>query len=147
MLTHCSANNDLVRETHTISVPQTKVDFPSSDFAAAFFLLGDSLRDAVNVCIRQLDDFQLAIAISRVYEGDSGPVLRNILEEYSIPYAIQNGYRWLSSWSFWMLGRRDLAIRVIVVRLLFCILNTLLTSPFRLRLQLSPPALPSQSRT
>lgn len=90
----------------------------SSEFAAAFFLLGDSLKDAVNVCLRQLDDFQLAIAIARVYEGgDSGPVLRSILEDHSIPYAVQHGYRWLSSWSFWMLGRRDLAIQVIVVGL------------------------------
>lgn len=39
------------------------------EYAAAFFLLGDQLRDAVNVCLKHLDDFQLAIAITRVYEG------------------------------------------------------------------------------
>lgn len=79
------------------------------------FLLGDSLKDTVSVCLKQLDDFQLAIAIARVYEGDDGPVFRSVLEEHSMPYAIKHGYRWLSSWTFWMLGRRDLAIRVIVV--------------------------------
>jgi hypothetical protein len=85
-------------------------------FAAAFFLLGNSLKDAVNVCLRQLDDFQLAIAITRVHEGDNGPVLRVILEETVLPLAFKQGFRWLASWSFWMLNRRDLAIQTIVVR-------------------------------
>lgn len=39
------------------------------EYAAAFFLLGDKLKDAVNVCLKHLDDFQLAVAICRVYEG------------------------------------------------------------------------------
>ncbi|CAG8743362.1 2277_t:CDS:2, partial [Racocetra fulgida] len=38
------------------------------EYAAAFFLLGDKLKDAANVCLKYLDDFQLAIAICRVYE-------------------------------------------------------------------------------
>lgn len=85
-------------------------------FAAAFFILGDSLKDAVNVCLRQLDDFQLAIALARVYEGDDdGPVLRSILEETVLPLAFKEGFRWLASWAFWMLKRRDLAIQTIVV--------------------------------
>lgn len=87
-----------------------------SDFAAAFFLLGGSLKDAVNVCVRQIDDFQLAIALARAHEGDSGPVLRTILEEHVIPFAFKVGFRWLASWSFWMLNRKDLAIQTIIVR-------------------------------
>lgn len=87
-------------------------------FAVAFFLLGDSLKDAVNVCLRQLDDFQLAIAISRVYEGESGPVLKSILEDRVLPLAFEHGYRWLATWAFWMLDRRDLAIQTIMVRVL-----------------------------
>ena len=87
----------------------------STVFAAAFFLLGDSLKDAVSVCLRQLDDFQLAIALARSYEGDDGPVLRSILEEKVLPLAFKEGFRWLASWAFWMLKRRDLAIQTIVV--------------------------------
>lgn len=84
-------------------------------------MLGDSLTDAVNVCIRQLDDFQLAIAVARVYEGnDQGPVLKRLLETHVVPLALGEGHRWLASWAFWMLNRRDLAVRVIVVRLLHC---------------------------
>lgn len=85
------------------------------DLAASFFLLGDCLADAVSVCLRHLRDFQLAIAIARVYEGsDTGPVLRNLLETHVAAIALGQGHRWLSSWTFWMLKRRDLAVRVIV---------------------------------
>lgn len=88
-------------------------------FAAAFFLLGDSLKDCINVLLRNLNDFQLAIAIARVYEGSGdevGPVLKMILEETVLPLAFREGFRWLASWAFWMLKRRDLAIQTIVVR-------------------------------
>ena len=78
-------------------------------------MLGDSLKDAVNVCLRQLDDFPLAIAIARVHGGDDGPVLRSILEGTVLPFAFKQGFRWLASWAFWMLNRRDLAIQTIVV--------------------------------
>ncbi|MCQ8205883.1 hypothetical protein NP569_26720, partial [Vibrio parahaemolyticus] len=50
-------------------------------YAAAFFLLAGRLGDAVEVCLRQLKDIQLAIAITRVYEGDSGPILRKLLQD------------------------------------------------------------------
>ncbi|GAA5871377.1 hypothetical protein JCM8547_002650 [Rhodosporidiobolus lusitaniae] len=87
-------------------------------FAAAFFLLGSSLKDAVCVILRQLDDFPLAIAVARTYEGgDDGPVLRSILEEMIVPLAFRMGYRWLGSWAFWLLGRRDLAVQIIITPL------------------------------
>jgi hypothetical protein len=86
------------------------------EYAAAFFILGGSLKDAVNVCLRHLDDFQLAVALARVIEGrDDGPVLRNTLYENIIPLAFKKGNRWLGSWAFWLLHRRDLAVRILVV--------------------------------
>jgi hypothetical protein len=84
-------------------------------YAAAFFLLADCLRDAVNVCLNQLKDLQLAIAITRVFEGENGPVLRELLEEKVLPLAAQEGNRWLASWAFWMLRRRDMAVRALIV--------------------------------
>jgi hypothetical protein len=84
-------------------------------YAAAFFLLADCLKDAVNVCLNQLKDLQLAVAITRVFEGDNGPVLRELLEEKVLPLAAQEGNRWLASWAFWMLRRRDMAVRALVV--------------------------------
>ncbi|KAI8852007.1 RAVE complex protein Rav1 C-terminal, partial [Chytridium lagenaria] len=42
------------------------------EYAAAFFLLADKLKDAVNVCLKQLGDVQLAIVLCRIYEGEEG---------------------------------------------------------------------------
>ncbi|KAI0068306.1 WD repeat-containing protein [Artomyces pyxidatus] len=88
------------------------------EYAAAFFLLGGSLKDAVNVCIRQLDDFQLAVALARLVEGtDDGPILQEILNNTVIPLSFRKGNRWLGSWAFWLLHRRDLAVRILVTPL------------------------------
>ncbi|UNI19732.1 regulator of (H+)-ATPase in vacuolar membrane, variant 2 [Purpureocillium takamizusanense] len=84
-------------------------------YAAAFFLLADRLEDAVEVCLRQLRDMHLAVAIARVHGGDSGPVLRKILRDEMLPLAAQQGNRWLASWAFWMLGRKDMAVRALIV--------------------------------
>ncbi|KAG8923955.1 regulator of (H+)-ATPase in vacuolar membrane [Tulasnella sp. 418] len=88
------------------------------EYAAAFFLLGGSLKDAVNVCLKQLSDFQLAVALARVVEGgDEGPVLNDILKNHVIPRAFREGNRWLGSWAFWMMHRRDLAVRILLTPL------------------------------
>lgn len=84
------------------------------EYAASFFLLAGNLRDAVNVCVHQLQDLQLAIAVARVYEGDDGLVLRMLLEKKVLPQAASEGNRWLATWAFWMLGRRDLAVRSLI---------------------------------
>ena len=88
------------------------------EYAAAFFLLAGNLQDAVNVCAHQLQDLQLAITIARVYEGDAGLVLHNLLEDRVLPQAALDGDRWLATWAFWMLGKRDMALRVLIVRCL-----------------------------
>ncbi|OCH96047.1 WD repeat-containing protein [Obba rivulosa] len=88
------------------------------EYAAAFFLLGGSLKDAVNVCVRNLKDFQLAVALARVVEqGDEGPVMKGILNDTVVPIAFKEGNRWLASWAFWLLHRRDLAVRILVTPL------------------------------
>ena len=94
----------------------SSISCPLAELAAAFFLLGGSLKDAVNVCVKQLGDFQLAVALARVVEGENGPVLTYLLKEVVIPIAFAEGNRWLGSWAFWTLNRRDLAVRILVVR-------------------------------
>jgi hypothetical protein len=89
-----------------------------TDYAAAFFLLGDSLKDCLGVCLRQLDDWQLAVMLARVYDGDDGFHLQALLHDHILPMAFAKGFRRLASWAFWMMKRRDLAVRVIVVSLL-----------------------------
>ena len=84
------------------------------EYAAAFFLLAGSLQDAVNVCVHQLSDVQLAVAIARVYEGDDGPVLQELLEDRILPHAAETGNRWMATWAFWMLKKRDRAVRALI---------------------------------
>lgn len=84
------------------------------EYAAAFFLLAGNLQDAINVCANQLHDLQLAVAVARVYDGDDSLVLRSLLEEKVLPQAAFEGDRWLATWAFWMLGQRDMAVRVLI---------------------------------
>ena len=88
-----------------------------AEYAAAFFLLAGSLKDAVSACVNQLGDLQLGIAIARVYEGDEGPIFKGLLGQYVLPRAAADGNRWLATWAFWMLNRRDMAVRSLVVGL------------------------------
>ncbi|OCT47344.1 WD repeat protein [Cladophialophora carrionii] len=86
-------------------------------YAAAFFLLGDSLWDAVNVCTHQLKDLQLAIAIARVYESDKqSAALTRLVDQAILPLAVESEQgRWIASWAYsTILARKDLAARVIV---------------------------------
>ena len=63
-------------------------------------------------------DVQLAVTIARVYEGDDGPVLKEIIEDRILAEASTNGNRWMATWAFWMLNRRDRAVRTLIVRYL-----------------------------
>jgi hypothetical protein len=88
----------------------------SVEYAAAFFMLADQPRDAISVCLRQMGDWQLAIALAKAIEPEAnGPLLKWILSDTVIPLAFEGGHRWLASWAFWSLGRRDLAVRVLIV--------------------------------
>ena len=53
--------------------------------AAAFFLLSGSLKDAIDICIDKLDDLQLAMVISRLYDGEINAIpesLTNLLNKH-----------------------------------------------------------------
>jgi hypothetical protein len=58
------------------------------------------------------------VAIARVVENSNeGPVLLEILNKTVLPVAFKDGNRWLGSWAFWLLHRRDLAVRILLVSL------------------------------
>lgn len=82
-------------------------------YAAAFFLLGGALKDTVNVCVHQLKDMQLAVAIARVYEGDDSLVLRSLLIDQILPDAVEQGDRWCASWVFGTLGMHEQALQAL----------------------------------
>ncbi|KAI1629251.1 glycylpeptide N-tetradecanoyltransferase [Exophiala viscosa] len=85
-------------------------------YAAAFFLLGDSLWDAVNVCIHQLKDLRLAIAIARVYEADHEPsTITRLVEQVVLPQAVESEQgRWIATWAYSILGQSHKAVQVLV---------------------------------
>jgi hypothetical protein len=79
-------------------------------------MLAGCPKDAITICVRQLDDWQLGVALARVVEGGiNGPLFTWVLSDVVLPLAFAGGHRWLATWAFWMLGRRDLAVRVIIV--------------------------------
>lgn len=57
------------------------------EHAAAFFLLAGSLKDALEVCLAKLKDVQLALVVSRLYEGGdldpTPPPVRTLLQDVS----------------------------------------------------------------
>lgn len=86
-----------------------------------------------------MQDLQLAIAVARVYEGDEGAVFRELLEDRVLPQAASEGNRWLASWAFWMLSRRDMAVRVLIV----CIFaGQLISEALETNGLISPPYIP-----
>ena len=101
-----------------ITYPIKQILMRKSEYAAAFFLLAGNLEDCINVLAHQLGDVQLAITVARVYEGDKGPVLKEFVEKKILPQAVLEGNRWLATWAFWMLYKRDKAVRALVVRIL-----------------------------
>ena len=82
--------------------------------AATFFLLSGSLKDCVSVVYKQLNDIDLAIGVCRVYEGDNGPVLGQLLTGQLLPKAIQENDRWTTSFIYWKLRKQDISIKALV---------------------------------
>ncbi|KAG0330063.1 regulator of (H+)-ATPase in vacuolar membrane [Dissophora globulifera] len=79
------------------------------EYAAAFFLLANKLQDAVNVCVKNLNDFQLAITLCRIFEQEEcGPVLTQLLQDL----IETTKDPWLLSHFHSMLGQTFKALRV-----------------------------------
>lgn len=72
--------------------------------AAAFFLLGSATKDAITVCLSNLDDWLLALFIARIQEGDQGASVQDVFASHILPKASQSGDLALLSASHWFLG-------------------------------------------
>ncbi|KAJ3076415.1 regulator of (H+)-ATPase in vacuolar membrane [Podochytrium sp. JEL0797] len=80
------------------------------EYAVAFFLLADRLKDAVNVCLKHLKDLQLAIVLCRLFEGDESPTLIETLKTAVLPEAFCEGDRYMISMVFTLLKEKEKAI-------------------------------------
>jgi len=84
------------------------------EYAVAFFLLADGLQDAVSACLKYLNDVQLAILLCRVYEGDESQVLKNVINEHVILFALNQDDRWLASIGYAILKDKPRSLKAIV---------------------------------
>ncbi|KAG7191970.1 regulator of (H+)-ATPase in vacuolar membrane [Scheffersomyces spartinae] len=89
--------------------------------AAYFFLLADSVKDCCVTIANKMDDIQLALAVAKVYDFTKPPTedkskhcVQSIIENYIIAKAVQDGDRWTTSWVFWELDYRNLAIQALI---------------------------------
>ncbi|XP_068165550.1 dmX-like protein 1 isoform X2 [Antennarius striatus] len=71
--------------------------------SAAFFLLAGSLKDAVEVCLEKMQDLQLALVISRLYESEfeTASTYKKILQRHVLGQDKQDPF--LRSMAHWVL--------------------------------------------
>ncbi|XP_048835403.1 dmX-like protein 1 isoform X1 [Brienomyrus brachyistius] len=87
----------------------------------AFFLLAGSLKDAVEVCLDKMQDLQLALVISRLYESEfeASSTYRNILHRHVLgheaPAQIQQD-PFLRSMAHWILEDYSQALDTLLVQ-------------------------------
>uniref|UniRef100_A0A669BT31 Dmx like 1 n=1 Tax=Oreochromis niloticus TaxID=8128 RepID=A0A669BT31_ORENI len=115
--------------------------------SAAFFLLAGSLKDAVEVCIEKMQDLQLALVISRLYESEfeTASTYKKILQrhvlgqdkqvfhEFQIP-AHQDPF--LRSMAYWVLEDYSRALDTLLeqkANIVFNFYTYLRTHPLLLR--------------
>ncbi|XP_060787870.1 dmX-like protein 1 isoform X2 [Neoarius graeffei] len=76
--------------------------------SAAFFLLAGSLKDAIEVCLEKMQDLQLALVISRLYESEfeTSSTYKKILQRYVLGHDHQIPMHqdpFLRSMAYWVL--------------------------------------------
>ena len=100
--------NDFTQERWRVAAQKNAFALISQrrfEFAAAFFLLGGAISDAVNVCVRHLHDLELGLALARIFEEDEfGPVFLKAVRQYVLPHAKETGDRWLCAYAHDVLG-------------------------------------------
>jgi len=63
--------------------------------AVAFFILAEEIEAACRICYRNLADWQLALVIARLTQGEDSPTFKKLLEEDMLPEAARCGDPWL----------------------------------------------------
>ncbi len=84
-------------------------------YAVAFFLLAEKPKDAISVCIKNLKDFQMAYLIARCWDGDDGPLTKEVIETAGLTFALEKKDRWLASLVFSMLKQKEKALEALLI--------------------------------
>jgi len=105
-------------------------------------MLAGQPKDAIRICLRQMDDLEMAIMLARISDYQAshpgsgersileldkldsnrpvpvcGEMLKEIIETSILPEAHKSGDRWLTHWAHWNLGQRGQAIRYLTLPL------------------------------
>lgn len=86
------------------------------ELAIAFFLLGEDLGAAANVCARQLRDMQLALVLCRLNVSTKPTALRDLVRDELLPDATERGDIWLCCVAHLLLLEPSLALEVLGTR-------------------------------
>lgn len=87
------------------------------NYAAAYFLLADSPKDAVSVLIKNSKEYDLAYFIARLYCGDDSSFCKNLLKnELTQYYATEEKDIWMQSIIKWTLKEYESAVEILVKR-------------------------------
>lgn len=84
--------------------------------SAYFFLLADKVKDCCNMINNKLQDFQLSLLVSKLYNFVRTRDIDNtlIIENYLVKKVIEDGNKWMSSWMFWELGDKNSSIQALI---------------------------------
>jgi hypothetical protein len=80
------------------------------EYAVAFFLLAGRIADAVDICVKRLGDYQLAVVLARVYLGEGSELMEKVIKESMVGHALSIGDRWLLSMAYSMVGDKRNAL-------------------------------------
>lgn len=95
--------NDPVNRKKALKNAYALLGLHRFEHAAAFFILAGSIWDAVEVCINNLNDIQLAIILIRLHDNDSN--LPDNLKKLLLYYPVRDHQDpFLRSMAFWKLG-------------------------------------------
>ncbi|CAH6721324.1 regulator of V-ATPase in vacuolar membrane protein 1 [[Candida] jaroonii] len=82
--------------------------------AAYFFLLGDKLDDCLNIINSKLNDFELALTVSKLYQHSRDFNVKTdnkpLIEKYLIGPALEKGDKWINSWIYWEIGEFKISV-------------------------------------
>ena len=107
------ANDFKTERWRTAAVKNAYVLMSKKDFlmSAAFFILGNSFNEAVNVVVNSMGDLQLGILMCRIKESimskniEDKPILKGLIDEYFVVKGKEIQDPWLVSTGYTLLGQ------------------------------------------
>lgn len=86
--------------------------------SAYFFLLAGKLDDCCSILNSKLNDFQLSLIVSKLYQfikkPNETPNNKALIEKFLLNETIENGNKWINSWIYWEVNEYRLSIESLI---------------------------------